>query len=68
MKLHSSSPPPSASRHHHRNRRDAAGFCGGCVRASFPPRTAWWVFVVIVAVFAITIVRMFRHMIELAPQ
>lgn len=66
MKLHSSSPPPS--RHHHRNAPRRGWSLRRLRSRVFSWHSSWWVFVVIVAVFAFTIVRMFRHVIEMAPQ
>ena len=65
MKLVSSTPP---TRHDHRHAPRRGTSTRLLLGKLFSVRTAYWLFVVIVAVFAVTIVRTFRHAIELAPQ
>jgi len=61
MKLYSSSPTPQKNTP---ARTHSGWFRRRLLSKIFSVRTAWWVLVVIVAAFAITIVRMFRHLYE----
>ena len=66
MKLVSSTPPPQ--RHHQRNGSRNGAFRRRLLGRLFSARTAYWLMAVIVTVFAITIFRMFRHLVETMAQ
>ena len=61
MKLYSSSPTPQKNTP---TRTHSGWLRRQLLSKIFSIRTAWWVFVVIVAAFAITIARMFRNLYE----
>ena len=65
MKLVSSTPPPQ---HDHRNTTRNGALRHRMLGKIFSARTPDWLYAIIVAVFAFTIVCMFRHALELATQ